>query len=239
MVDKINTLIRQVYQEKIAQKNAEVQALQAQINPHFLYNTLDSVNWMLIDREEYDISDIIISLGSLMRYCIEDENAFVPLDREVEYVISYLKIQKNRLEDKLEYQVQVDNALREEKVPKLILQPMVENAITHGIEPRRQKGKVSILIRDAGEEILVTVEDDGIGMTPEQLNHLKEELPDLEKEGHTGIGLRNVDRRIRLHYGEQYRIRIESVYGEGTSIHLRIPKEAFSHVLGDGRNSGT
>ena len=78
MVDKINTLIRQVYQEKIAQKNAEVQALQAQINPHFLYNTLDSVNWMLIDREEYDISDIIISLGSLMRYCIEDENAFVP-----------------------------------------------------------------------------------------------------------------------------------------------------------------
>ena len=219
MVDKINTLIRQVYQEKIAQKN--------------------SVNWMLIDREEYDISDIIISLGSLMRYCIEDENAFVPLDREVEYVISYLKIQKNRLEDKLEYQVQVDNALREEKVPKLILQPMVENAITHGIEPRRQKGKVSILIRDAGEEILVTVEDDGIGMTPEQLNHLKEELPDLEKEGHTGIGLRNVDRRIRLHYGEQYRIRIESVYGEGTSIHLRIPKEAFSHVLGDGRNSGT
>ena len=150
-----------------------------------------------------------------------------------------MKIQKNRLEDKLEYQMQVDNALREEKVPKLILQPMVENAITHGIEPRRQKGKVSILIRDAGEEILVTVEDDGIGMTPEQLNHLKEELPDLEKEGHTGIGLRNVDRRIRLHYGEQYRIRIESVYGEGTSIHLRIPKEAFSHVLGDGRNSGT
>ena len=213
--------------------------MESQFNPHFLYNTLDSVNWMLIDREEYDISDIIISLGSLMRYCIEDENAFVPLDREVEYVISYLKIQKNRLEDKLEYQVQVDDALREEKVPKLILQPMVENAITHGIEPRRQKGKVSILIRDAGEEILFTVEDDGIGMTPEQLNHLKEELPDLEKEGHTGIGLRNVDRRIRLHYGEQYRIRIESVYGEGTSIHLRIPKEASSHVLGDGRNSAT
>lgn len=105
---------------------------------------------MLIDREEYDISDIIISLGSLMRYCIEDENAFVPLDREVEYVISYLKIQKNRLEDKLEYQVQVDDRLRQEKVPKLILQPMVENAITHGIEPRKQKGKVSILIRDAG-----------------------------------------------------------------------------------------
>lgn len=225
MVDKINTLIRQVYQEKIAQKNAEVQALQAQINPHFLYNTLDSVNWMLIDREEYDISDIIISLGSLMRYSIEDENAFVPLDREVEYVISYLKIQKNRLEDRLDYQVEVDDSLRQEKIPKLILQPMVENAITHGIEPRRENGKVTILIRDMDGEIQITVEDNGIGMTPEQLEHLKEEVPDLEKEGHTGIGIRNVDRRIRLHYGEQYRIRIESVYKKGTVINLRIPKD--------------
>ena len=226
MVDKINTLIRQVYQEQIAQKNAEVQALQAQINPHFLYNTLDSVNWMLIDREEYDISDIIISLGSLMRYSIEDENALVPLYREVEYVISYLKIQKNRLEDKLEYEVEVDDTIREEKVPKLILQPVVENAITHGIEPRREQGKVSILIRDAGGEMQITVTDNGIGMTREQLEHLQEEVPDLEKEGHTGIGIRNVDRRIRLHYGEQYRIRIESQVGNGTVISLRIPKES-------------
>lgn len=225
MVDKINTLIRQVYQEKIAQKNAEVQALQAQINPHFLYNTLDSVNWMLIERGEYDISDIIISLGSLMRYSIENENAFVPLDREVEYVLSYLKIQKNRLEDKLDYQVDVDDGLGQEKIPKLILQPMVENAITHGIEPHKAAGKVSILIQDVGNEIQITVRDNGIGMTREQLNHLKEEVPDVEKEGHTGIGIRNVDRRIRLHYGEKYRIQIESVYGQGTAVSLRIPKE--------------
>lgn len=226
MVDKINTLIRQVYQEQIAQKNAEVQALQAQINPHFLYNTLDSINWMLIDREEYDISDIIISLGSLMRYSIEDENALVPLYREVEYVISYLKIQKNRLEDKLEYEVKADDTIRGEKVPKLILQPVVENAITHGIEPRRERGNVSILIRDAGSEMQITVMDNGIGMTREQLDHLQEETPDLEKEGHTGIGIRNVDRRIRFHYGDQYRIKIESRVGTGTVVSLRIPKDS-------------
>lgn len=225
MVDKISTLICQVYQEKIAQKNAEVQALQAQINPHFLYNTLDSVNWMLIDRGEYDISDIIVSLGSLMRYSIEDENAFVPLDREVGYVVSYLKIQKNRLEDKLEYEVDVEAGVGDEKVPKLILQPLAENAITHGIEPRKQKGKVSIRIRDLGEEIQITVEDDGVGMTPEELARLQEDTADLEREGHTGIGLRNVDRRIRLHHGEKYRIRIESAYGLGTRVCLRIPKE--------------
>lgn len=224
MVNKISTLIRQVYQEKLAQKNAEMQALQAQINPHFLYNTLDSVNWMLIDREEYDISDIIISLGSLMRYCIEDEHAFVPLDREAEYVICYLKIQKNRLEDKLEYQVDMDESVGAQKVPKLILQPLVENAITHGIESRKQKGRVTISIRDAGTEIQITVADNGAGMTPRQLRRLRAEPPDPEKEGHTGIGIRNVDRRIRLHYGDQYRIRIESKYGAGTSIYLRLPK---------------
>lgn len=232
MVDKINTLIRQVYQEKIAQKNAEVQALQAQINPHFLYNTLDSVNWMLIDRGEYDISDIIISLGNLMRYSIEDENAFVSLDKEVEYVVSYLKIQKNRLEERLEYQVDMDASAGGEKVPKLILQPLAENAITHGIEPRKQNGTVSIRIRDMGEEIQIRVEDNGMGMTPEQLAHLQEDAGDLEKDGHTGIGVRNVDRRIRLHHGEQYRIRIESTWGIGTSVSLRIPKS------GGGRQEG-
>lgn len=225
MLEEINTLIRQVYQEKIAQKNAEVQALQAQINPHFLYNTLDSINWMLIDREENDISDIIISLGSLMRYSIEDENAFVPLGRELEYVLCYLKIQKNRLEDKLEYQISADESLEAYMVPRLILQPVVENAITHGIEPGRQRGNIRIAAEDYGEEILISVEDDGIGMTQDQLEHLRDENPDVEKEGHTGIGIRNVDRRLRLHYGDRYGLMIESIHGKGTIVRLRIPKK--------------
>ncbi len=224
MLEEINTLIRQVYQEKIAQKNAEVQALQAQINPHFLYNTLDSVNWMLIDREEYDISDIILSLASLMRYSIEDENSFVPLKKEITYVQCYLKIQKNRLEERLDYSVEGEDDLAEVLVPKLILQPIVENAITHGIEPRNQKGNIRMVIKDIGEEMLITVEDNGIGMTSEQLRHLREDVPDIEKEGHTGIGIRNVDRRIRLHYGEPYGIAIESTCGKGTIVSLRIPK---------------
>ena len=221
MLEEINTLIRQVYQEKIAQKNAEVQALQAQINPHFLYNTLDSVNWMLIDREEYDISDIILSLAGLMRYSIEDEHAFVPLEKEIGYVQCYLKIQKNRLEERLEYSLEVEENL----VPKLILQPIVENAITHGIEPRNRKGNISITIKGVGDDMIISVEDNGIGMTLSQLSHIRDELPDIEKEGHTGIGIRNVDRRIRLHYGDPYGIVIESIYGKGTIVSLRIPKE--------------
>ncbi len=235
MLEEINTLIKQVYQEKIAQKNAEVQALQAQINPHFLYNTLDSVNWMLIDREEYDISDIILSLAGLMRYSIEDEHAFVPLEKEVGYVLCYLKIQKNRLEERLEYSVETEESLAAERVPKLILQPIVENAITHGIEPRNRKGRIRIILKDLGDEMLISVEDNGIGMTPEQLNHLREEVPDIEKEGHTGIGVRNVDRRIRLHYGETYGIFIESTYGEGTIVSLRIPKDHEAVTEGGGK----
>lgn len=225
MLEEINTLIRQVYQEKIAQKNAEVQALQAQINPHFLYNTLDSVNWMLIDREEYDISDIILSLAGLMRYSIEDEHAFVPLEKEIGYVQCYLKIQKNRLEERLEYSLEVEENLAAVQVPKLILQPIVENAITHGIEPRNQKGNISITIKGVGDDMIISVEDNGIGMTLSQLSHIRDELPDIEKEGHTGIGIRNVDRRIRLHYGDPYGIVIESIYGKGTIVSLRIPKE--------------
>ncbi|WP_395547405.1 MULTISPECIES: sensor histidine kinase [unclassified Lacrimispora] len=235
MLEEINTLIKQVYQEKIAQKNAEVQALQAQINPHFLYNTLDSVNWMLIDREEYDISDIILSLAGLMRYSIEDENAFVPLEKEVGYVLCYLKIQKNRLEERLEYSVETEESLEAERVPKLILQPIVENAITHGIEPRNRKGRIRIILKDLGDEMLISVEDNGIGMTQKQLNHLREEVPDIEKEGHTGIGVRNVDRRIRLHYGEAYGIFIESTYGEGTIVSLRIPKDHEAVTEGEGK----
>ncbi|HBG13581.1 MAG TPA: sensor histidine kinase [Clostridium sp.] len=235
MLGEINTLIKQVYQEKIAQKNAEVQALQAQINPHFLYNTLDSVNWMLIDREEYDISDIILSLAGLMRYSIEDENAFVPLEKEVGYVLCYLKIQKNRLEERLEYSVETEESLEAERVPKLILQPIVENAITHGIEPRNRKGRIRIILKDLGDEMLISVEDNGIGMTQKQLNHLREEVPDIEKEGHTGIGVRNVDRRIRLHYGEAYGIFIESTYGEGTIVSLRIPKDHEAVTEGEGK----
>lgn len=234
MLDEINTLIRQVYQEKIAQKNAEVQALQAQINPHFLYNTLDSVNWMLIDRGDMDISDIIVSLGKLMRYSIEDEQALVPLEREMEYVLCYLKLQKNRLEDRLEYEVEAEKGLESFKVPKLILQPLVENAITRGIEPGKRKGKIRIRAENQGEEILIAVEDNGQGMTLEQLKQLKDEVPEGEREGRTGIGVRNVDRRLRLHYGEQYGLTIESRYREGTSVRFLIPKVQYSAGTGKG-----
>lgn len=222
MINKINTLIKEVYQERIAQRNAELEALQTQINPHFLYNTLDSINWMLINKGEYEISEIIISLGNLMRYSINKINSFVPLEEEFKYVLSYLRIQKNRLEERLDYKIELQDSVKGFQIPKLILQPLVENAITHGIEPSNNGGTVQIKAVEMQEFISIIVEDDGKGMDEDELNRLKS-AQDAD-EGYTTIGVRNVDRRIRLHYGDEYRLKIESTYGIGTRITIMIPK---------------
>lgn len=224
MTDKIEVLIKEVYQEKIAQKNAEMEALQAQINPHFLYNTLDSVNWMLIDKGDFETSEVIVSLGNLMKYCLDKHNSMVPLAKEMDYVLSYLFIQKNRLEDRLDYELLVDEDVRNWPVPKLIVQPLVENAIIHGSERTKNPVKVTITARENQGVLSIEVKDDGIGMNPEELNHLKQSLTDGDSAG-SSIGLRNVERRIRLHYGEEYRLFIDSKPGQGTRVVMCIPPE--------------
>ena len=220
MVNKINLLIREVYQEKLAQKNAEIEALQAQINPHFLYNALDSVNWMLIDRGEMDISEIIVSLGKLMQYCIETDNALVTLNQEYQYIQDYLCIQKNRLESRLSYSLEIEEPLGELLVPKLILQPLVENSIRHAIEPYEKQANISIrsFMRDG--KINITISDDGCGMTAKQL----EKLQQSEKHGgKSGIGVPNVVRRLKLFFGEESEMKIESGQGLGTTMTIVIP----------------
>lgn len=220
MVNKINHLIREVYQEKLAQKSAEIEALQAQINPHFLYNALDSINWMLIDRGEMDISEIIVSLGKLMQYCIDTDNALVPLNQEYQYIQDYLCIQKNRLEDRLQYKLEIEDPLGELLVPKLILQPLVENSIKHAIEPYQKSGLITIRSFMRENKINISVQDNGCGMTQEQL----EKLQQSEKRGgSTGIGVMNVVRRLKLFYGEESELRIESVQGVGTNMTIVIP----------------
>lgn len=222
MTNKINTLIKEVYQERIAQRNAELEALQMQINPHFLYNTLDSINWMLINKGENEISEIIISLGNLMRYSISKKNSFVPLEEEFRYILSYLRIQKNRLEERLQYKIELQDSIKSFQVPKLILQPLVENAISHGIEPSNKGGTVRIKACETEEFVSIIVEDDGNGMDEDKLNQLI--LSQNIDESDTSIGVRNVDRRIRLHYGDKHKLRIESTYGIGTRITIMIPK---------------
>ncbi|MEL7607881.1 MAG: sensor histidine kinase [Bacillota bacterium] len=221
MIGRINTLVNTVYQEKLAQKNAEIKALQAQINPHFLYNTLDSINWMLLDRGAKDISDIVLSLGSLMRYCTDTKTPLVRLEEEFEYAACYLRIQKNRLEERLRYEMELPDPIRNVQVPKFILQPLVENAILHGIEPCKRQGLIRIVAEDAGAMVAITIEDNGVGIPDEILAALNACLDTQHRQG--GIGLFNVDKRLRLYYGEEHRLKVYNTR-QGARIMLTIPK---------------
>lgn len=220
MIKKINELINEVYREKMAQKDAELEALQLQINPHFLYNTLDSINWMAIEEGAYDVSRAIVSLGNLLHYSIDSDSALAPLSQELTYIDSYLSIQKNLLEEKLSYEIKSSLDAEHYLVPKLILQPIVENAITHGLRPKVDCGSVSIEIRLSEDEIHILVQDDGVGIEDSEVQRL---LLDDRIESKRGIGLSNVDRRLRLHYGEDFGLKIQSIMGKGTLVLMRIP----------------
>lgn len=222
MISKTDHLIKEVYQEKIAQKNAELEALQAQINPHFLYNTLDSINWMLIDIGADEISDVIVSLGDILKYSIHGRDVLVSLDEEIHYIESYLCIQKNRLEERLTASIEIQEEARACMVPKLILQPIVENAILHGAEPMKHGGEIRITARMEEGSLMVRVEDDGRGMDEETLKQCRAAVMSGDA-GTDSIGMRNVHRRIRLHFGEAYGMVIESRLHEGTAVILKMP----------------
>jgi len=220
MVNRINCLVREVYQEKLAQKNAEIEALQAQINPHFLYNTLDSINWMAIDRDEMDISRIIVALGKLMQYSMDTEQTQVTLEQEYRHLEDYLCIQQNRLENRLQYQLELPPQVRDLLVPKLILQPLVENAIKHGIEPSQRPGLVTVRAELRDGQTVVAVQDNGRGMSAEQQRAVWDSCRNGDA---ASIGLRNVARRLKLFFGEDSRLDIQSTLGQGTEVSVILP----------------
>ncbi|MDO4479038.1 MAG: sensor histidine kinase [Lachnospiraceae bacterium] len=226
MMARIQDLIDRVYAGKLAQKNAELEALQAQINPHFLYNTLDSINWMLIERDEMEISDVVVSLGKLMQYSMDTSRTQVPLSEEYRNALDYFTIQKNRLEDRLEYQLELEPALEGYLIPKLTLQPLIENAISHGIIPSGRHGRIVVRTAMEPDGIVIAVEDNGDGMNEAELAHFRSLLSG-DKEGAANIGIYNVARRLRLHFNDRCRFEVESQPGMGTTVALHLP------IIGD------
>lgn len=222
MVQQLRQLITEVYQQKLAQKNAELTALQAQINPHFLYNTLDSINWMLIEKGEWEISDVVVSLGDILKYSLHGEEMLVLFEEEMKYIESYLCIQKNRLEDRLSVQMEIDEEAKYCLVPKLILQPIVENAIIHGIEKKKEMGTILICAKVRENVFEIDVTDDGIGMQAEELMRFRKSIL-AEEAGGKHIGMRNVHRRVQLHFGEAYGLTIESEWERGTTVKILLP----------------
>jgi two-component system, sensor histidine kinase YesM len=222
MIGRIQGLIDQVYAEQLSKREAELRILQEQIKPHFLYNALDTIQWMAQEHRVDDVVSMVGALSSLFRIGLSKGREFIPLSSELEHVESYLHIQKMRYEDKFDYSITCDPALRSRQVLRLTLQPLVENAIYHGIKERRGHGTLSVEARLDGGDLVLTVVDDGVGMTREALAQL---VGSLDSSGPSlgGYGIRNVHERIRLTFGKPYGLSFESVLGEGTVVTVRHP----------------
>lgn len=230
MSEQIVQLFKSVTDEKIQKKNSEIKALQfeydslqAKINPHFLYNTLESINSLAKLKGQQDIADSIYLLGKYLREAISSKRKFVLLEEEIQNIRNYVKIQQLSYGDKIQIIFHVDESLLETVVPKLILQPLVENSIVHGIEPKIGKGRIEITARCEKKDMFLEVWDDGVGISLEQLENTMEHKPGNPGYEHTKVGLMAVHKRIRILYGEAYGIDIHSAPREGTSIMIKLP----------------
>jgi two-component system sensor histidine kinase YesM len=225
MVIRIGELIEHIREEQELKRKTELKLLQAQINPHFLYNTLDTIVWLAEGKRHQDVVDMITALSSFLRMGLNNGKDFITIRGEAEHVKSYLQIQHFRYEDIMDYEIDFKEQIMDFTTLKLTLQPIVENALYHGIKNCRKKGFLKISGWQEEEDILLKVEDNGIGMKPEEL----EKMQRLVRNGGEDLGLRegfgiaNVAERIRLNFGETYGVFIESEYGVGTSVIVRIP----------------
>ncbi len=227
MVGRIRELLDEKIQEQRNLKKAELKALQAQINPHFLYNTLDTIVWMAEANKSDQVIEIVRVLSSFFRIALSKGKDWIPIRQEIEHVSSYLTIQKMRYQDILDYTIEVDDDILDSTILKLTLQPLAENALYHGIKHKRGGGKINIRARRANrDEVLLEVQDDGVGFTPYKLAQIQAALQEDTgtvpgKDG--GFGLVNVNKRIELYYGKQYGLSIESQYQTGTRVTVTIP----------------
>lgn len=222
MIRKINTLIKENYTKQIIIKDTQIKALQAQINPHFLYNTLESINWLAKVNKQQSISRMVESLGTLLRSAISNKESVIALSEELCLLESYITIQKIRFEERLDFQMDIGDSYKGCRIPKLTLQPIVENSIQYGLENMLDVCKISVKAIQSSEGLDVTIEDNGPGIEAEVLEKLK--AGEVKPRGF-GIGLKNIDDRIRLIFGDQYGILVESEAGRGTKVIIRIPYE--------------
>ena len=233
MTSKVRDLLDAKVREQENLKKAELKVLQAQINPHFLYNTLDTIVWMSESNQPRQVIEIVRALSSFFRISLSRGKDWIPISQEIEHVESYLYIQKIRYRDILDYKIDMDESILDGTILKLTLQPLVENALYHGIKNKRNGGTIWVRVRRANQnEVMLEVQDDGVGCTPYKLGKITERLSDdadeITPDGE-GFGLANVNKRIKLYYGNQYGLSIESQYQEGTRVRVVIPLEQNSH----------
>ncbi|MDQ0058022.1 sensor histidine kinase [Paenibacillus harenae] len=222
MVERINELIHENYVKQLTIRDTEFKALQAQINPHFLYNTLESINWSAKLSNQTHISQMVEALGSLLRTSINLKEPIIPLSKELEIVSHYITIQKYRFEERLDFHIDVPERLLHGSIPKLSLQPIVENAVNYGLEQMIDTCSIRIQAFDENDKLFISVTDNGPGMEEQLVAKL---LSGEVKTKGSGLGLKNIEDRIKLLYGDAYGIHVESKVNGGTKVTLMLPYE--------------
>ncbi|ABX42615.1 cache domain-containing sensor histidine kinase [Lachnoclostridium phytofermentans] len=220
MVVQIQELMTKVRKEEITLRKTELKALQAQINPHFLYNTLDAIGWLCEEERSQDAVEMVNALAKLFRISISKGHELITIEKEVEHAKSYLKIENFRYKNQFVYEFIVEEECLPYYCNKITLQPIIENAIYHGLNRMVDDGHIGIHIYAEEEDIVMEVIDNGVGMTPEQIHSILYKEPGDK----TGIGIKNVNDRIKIYFGEKYGILIESELDEGTCVKIRMPK---------------
>lgn len=223
MTQKIQELMVQIIEEQQAKRKSELKALQSQINPHFLYNTLDSIIWMAEEGKNEEVVVMTASLAKLFRQIISNEEEEISIFQEVEYCRNYLIIQKMRYKDKLEFEIDLAPDIKGDKIIKMVLQPLIENAIYHGLKYKESKGMLILKGYGLEDDIIFEIIDNGVGMDQDTMEHIFERHKVNYRSN--GVGVYNVERRIRLSYGQEYGISYKSKLGEGTVATVKIPKE--------------
>ena len=241
MADNLKTMMRKSHQDAKNLRKAELRTLQAQINPHFLYNTLDAIVWKAEAEDTDEVIGLTSSLSDFFRISLSSGADWIPISQEKKHIEGYLKIQQTRYRDILRYEIDIPDEIGEYYILKLLLQPLVENAIYHGIKIKRGGGKIFVSGKLEDGYLVFSVRDTGLGMTPEQLNELnermKKEIPTISEGGSGGFGLVNVNLRIRLYYNQEAGLKIESST-EGTEVSFRVPCKVREEIFEDESISG-
>ncbi len=224
MVREMKSLIDDIHREQENAKDAELRLLQEQINPHFLYNTLDAIVWMTEAGENKKAIQIIQELSQFFRISLSKGKSEITIENERDHIKSYLEIQRYRYQDILDYEIDFNEEILEYHIQKLTLQPIVENALYHGIKNKRGKGLIRVTGRKDGSDIVFEVNDNGRGMKPDELENLKGLISGtIVRKDEGGYGMANVEKRLEMLYGESYGMSVESIFGESTTVTVRIP----------------
>ena len=222
MLEKLETALKKEKKAGQMQRQAELKAMEAQINPHFLYNTLDTINWMAIDKDEFDISNAINSLATILRYAIADSSGEVFVRDEIDWLKKYIYLQQFRLKNNFTCSINVDPDVMDLRIHKLLLQPFVENSILHGFEGTKNNHVLEVSMSREGKELRILIRDNGKGMERHKLELIRRGIFG-ESDAASHIGMENAITRLQMYYGDDVKIEINSVEGSGTEVVLRIP----------------